>query len=91
MSSGARALLVAIGSGVLGGAYFSYLNAEPFPPDIVRLVPVAWFTAAVTGGVLAIRAFRGSGNRMAAGLALALSLPNAVLAAVFSLAALMGD
>jgi hypothetical protein len=90
-SSGLRALLLTIGSGVLGGVYFSYLKAEPFPPDIVRLVPIAWFAAAVVGAILATRAVGRPGSKVVAGLALALSLPNAVFAGVFSMAALMGD
>ena len=91
LSNGARALLLVMGSGVIGGIYFLYLNAEPFPPDIVRLVPIAWLAGAVLGSVLAARALRRPGNKLLAGLALALSLPNTVLAALFSMAALMGD
>jgi hypothetical protein len=90
-SGGVRALLLTVGSGLVGGIYFSYLNAEPFPPDIVRLVPIAWFVAAVYGGVWAARGFQAPGNRLTAGLALALSVPNALFAALFSMAALMGD
>ncbi|MBM4195168.1 MAG: hypothetical protein FJ202_12435 [Gemmatimonadetes bacterium] len=90
-SSGARALLLTIASGLVGGLYFSYLTAEPFPPDIVRLVPIAWFVAAVLGGALATRSVGGPGNKVIAWLAVALSVPNALFAAVFSLAALMGD
>ena len=91
MSNGMRALLLVMGSAVLGAVYFAYLNAEPFPPDIVRLVPIAWFVGAVLGGVLAARAFRSNSNKVAAGLALALNIPNSVFAALFSMAALMGD
>ena len=91
MSNGMRALVLVMGSAVLGAMYFSYLNAEPFPPDIVRLVPIAWLVGALLGGVLAARALRSNSNRVAAGLALALNIPNAVFAALFSMAALMGD
>ena len=90
ISNGMRALLQVLGSAVLGAVYFLYLNAEPFPPDIVRLVPIVWLAGAVVGGVLAARALRSSNNRMAAGLALALNIPNSIFAAVFSMAALMG-
>jgi hypothetical protein len=85
-----RALLLVLGSAVLGAMYFMYLNAEPFPPAIVRLVPFAWLAGAVAGGVLAARALRTNNNRVAAGLALALNIPNLVFAALFSMAALMG-
>jgi hypothetical protein len=88
---GVSAFLLTLGSGLVGGIYFSYLRAEPFPPDIVRVVPITWFIAAVLGGVLATRNFGNRGNKFVAGLAVALSVPNAVLAAVFSMAALMGD
>ena len=37
-----------------------------------------------------LRALRSNNNRVAAGLALALNIPNLVFAAVFSMAALMG-
>jgi hypothetical protein len=85
-----RALLLVLGSAVLGAVYFLYLNVEPFPPGIVRLVPIAWLAGAVIGGVLAIRALRSSHNRVAAGLALTLDIPNLVFAALFSMGALMG-
>jgi hypothetical protein len=91
MSNGMRALLLVLGSAVLGAVYFSYLKAEPFPPDIVRIVPIVWLAGAVVGGRLAARALRSNDNRVAAGLALALSIPNSVFAALFSMAALMGD
>ena len=90
MSNGIRGLLVVLGSAVLGAVYFSYLNADPFPPDIVRLVPIVWLAGAVLGGVLAVRALISGNNRMAAGLALAMNIPNSVFAAVFSMAALVG-
>jgi hypothetical protein len=70
--------------------YFLYLYAEPFPPDIVRLVPIVWLAGALVGGVLAARALRSNNNRVAAGLALVLDIPNSVFAALFSMGALMG-
>ncbi len=91
MSDGMRALFLVVGSVVSGVTYFQYLSAEPFPPNIVRLVPIAWLTGSVLGARLAVRALRGDRNRMAAGLALILSVPSTVLAAVFTMAALMGD
>ena len=53
-----RALLLVLGSAVLGAVYFSYIHAEPFPPDIVRLVPIVWLAGAVVEGVLSPRALR---------------------------------
>jgi hypothetical protein len=91
MSNGMRALLVVLGSAVWGAVYYSYLKAEPFPPDIVRLVPIVWLAGAVVGGVRAAGALISNNNRVAAGLALALDIPNSFFAAAYSMAALMGD
>jgi len=91
LSNGMRALLLVVSSAVVGATYFLYLSVEPFPPDIVRLVPIAWLVGSVLGGVRAARALRNNSNRLAAGLALVLDVPSAVFAAVFSMAALMGD
>jgi hypothetical protein len=91
MSNGIRALLLVLGSAVGGAVYVSYLKAEPFPPDIVRLVPNVWLAGAVVGGVLAARAVTRNDNRVAAGLASALDIPNSFFAAAYSMAALMGD
>ncbi len=91
MTTGARALVLVTCSGVMSAAYFVYLTAEPFPPDIVRLIPLVWLVGALRGGVLVARALRTASNRLAAGLALVLNIPNAVFAALFSVAALMGD
>ena len=90
ISNGMRSLLLVLGSAMLGIVYFLYLKAEPFPPGIVRLVPIVWLAGAVVGGVLAARALQSNKNRVAAGLALALNIPNLIFAAVFSMAALMG-
>jgi hypothetical protein len=75
----------------VGAVYFSYLKAEPFPPHIVRLVPIVSLAGAVVGGVRAARALTSNNDRVAAGLALALDIPNSGFAAVFSMAALWGD
>lgn len=45
MSDGGRAVLVVLVSSAVGAAYFSYLAAVPFPPAIVRLVPLVWMAA----------------------------------------------
>ena len=86
-----RALLTVGGSALVGAAYFSYLNAEPFLPAIVRLVPFAWLAGSVRGGMLAGIALRKDGHKVSAGVALVLSIPSVALAILFSVAALMGD
>lgn len=91
MSTEDRSLLVVLASGAVGVAYFSYLTAVPFPPGIVRLVPVVWFAACVSGWVLSLRALRGVDGRSLPMVALALNVPNTVFAAIFLLAAAMGD
>ena len=63
MSNDGRSLLVVLASGVIGVAYFSYLTAVPFPPGIVRLVPLVWFAACVAGWVWSLRALRGADGR----------------------------
>jgi hypothetical protein len=90
MANGGRALLVVLASSAVGAAYFSYLTAVPFPPEIVRLVPLAWSAACVVGWVWLFRALRMSEGRTLPILALALNLPNTIFAAIFLLAAMMG-
>ena len=90
MSKGSRALLVVLASSAVGVAYFAYLMAVPFPPEIVRLVPLAWFAACVVGWVWSIRALRTSEGRLLPIVALVLNLPNTMCAAIFLLAAMMG-
>jgi len=90
MANGGRALLVVLASSAVGAAYFSYLTAVPFPPEIVRLVPLAWSAACVVGWVWSFRALRTSEGRTLPILALALNLPNTIFAAIFLLAAMMG-
>ena len=90
MSNGGRALLVVLASSAIGAAYFSYLTAVPFPPGIVRLVPLAWSAACVVGWVWSIRALRSGDGRALSVAALALNVPNTMFAALFLLAAMMG-
>lgn len=91
MSKGLIALLVVTGFDLLGTIYFRYLETNPFPPDIVRLIPAIWFAGTLLGGVLAARALRSDTNRVPAGLALVLDVPSAVIALIFAFGALMGD
>jgi len=89
-SNGRRGLLVVLASSAVGWAYFAYLTAVPFPPAIVRLVPLAWFTACLAGWVWSLRAFRANDGRVLPIAALALNVPNTMFAAIFLLAAMMG-
>ena len=91
MSNGGRALLVVLASSAVGAAYFSYLTAVPFPPGIARLVPLAWFAACVAGWVWSIRALGAREGRSLPIVTLALNVPNTMFAAIFLLAAMMGD
>ena len=90
MSNVGRALLVVLASSAVGASYFSYLTAVPFPPEIVRLVPIAWFAACVAGWVWSIRALRARDGVWLPIVALALNVPNTIFAAIFLLAAMMG-
>jgi hypothetical protein len=45
MITSVRALSVVVGSAALGGDYYAYLVAVPFPPDVVRVVPLLWLSA----------------------------------------------
>ncbi len=91
MSNEGRALLVVLASSAVGAAYFSYLTAVPFPSAIVRLVPLAWFAACMAGWVWSIRALRTGNGRLLPIVSLTLNVLNTVFAAIFLLAAMMGD
>ena len=91
MSNGSHAMLVVLAASAVGAAYFSYLTAVPFPPGIARLVPLVWFAACVTGWVWSIRALRAGDGRSLPIVALALNIPSTMFAAIFLLAALIGD
>ena len=91
MSKGLIALLVVASFDLLGAIYFWHIKTNPFPPDIVRLIPAIWLAGTLLGGVLAARALRSDTNRVPAGLALVLDVPSAVIALLFAFAALMGD
>jgi hypothetical protein len=90
MSEGVRSLLLALGGACVGTVYVLYLRAEPFPPDVVRLVPIAWLGASIFGGVRAAGAITRKRNRVAAGLAFALQVASTGFAAIYAMAALTG-
>jgi hypothetical protein len=91
ISKGWISLLVVAGFDLLGAMYFRHIQTNPFPHDILRLIPAIWLAGTVLGGVLAARALRSDTNRGPAGFALVLGIPSAVIALVFAFAALMGD
>jgi predicted secreted protein len=87
---GLAAILTTLLSALLGGAYYTYLVMVPFPPDLVRIVPLVWLAAAFVGLMLGIEAIR-TGSRKYLGVAsVALNIPNVLLAAIFAMAALTG-
>ena len=87
---GLAATLVALASLVVGGAYYAYLVVEPFPPDLVRIVPLIWLGGALGGLLLGVRAIRASAGRALGIASVVLSVPSGALATIFALAALMG-
>lgn len=91
MNSSARALAVVVLSALVGALYFVYLRSEPFPPDIVRVVPFAWLAGCAIGWILVVAAVRADRRRLLALGAAIVNVPNTLLAAIFSLAAAMGD
>ncbi len=95
---GLVALLVTIGSALLGRAYVAYLRATPFPPESAQAMPFTWLLGALLGLVLALRTLRRGprDRRGVLGLALGiigalLALPNIAQAALYAFAAMMGD
>ena len=80
-----------VGSAALGGAYRAYLLATPFPPDIVRVVPLLWLAGSAAGWILGVQALQLNTHKLAAIVGLILNLPNTFFAAAYSLGALMGD
>ena len=88
---GLGALIVTVVAAAVGLGYFVYLNATPFPPVWVRLVPLIWLACALVGLVLGGRVLAGRGRKALALASVVLSVPSIMLAAIFLLAALMGD
>ena len=91
MITSVRPLSVVVGSAALGCGYRAYLVATPFPPDVVRVVPLLWLAGSVAGWMLVVQALRLDTHMLAATVGLMLNVPNTLFAAIYSLAALMGD
>jgi hypothetical protein len=79
MSNGRRGLVVVLVSSAAGVAYFASLTVVPCPPEIVKLVPLVWFTACLAGWVWSTLADDG---RLISIAALALNVPNTMFAAM---------
>ena len=88
---GVMALLVTVASLALGGGYYLYLIATPFPPAAARVIPFLWLLAVVVGVVLGIKAVLGNAGRGLGLISIILAIPSALVAIIFSVAALMGD
>lgn len=85
------AAVATVASAAVGIGYRAYLVATPFPPAWVRGVALLWFVGALGGVCLGLIA---AVRRRPVPLALAsllLGLPNVAFAAIFLMAALMGD
>lgn len=91
MNHSGRSLAVVVGSMLVGALYFDYLRSEPFPPDIVRAVPFVWLAGCAMGWILAVAALRSETRKLPAVAGIILNVPNTLFAAMFSLAAVMGD
>ncbi len=87
---GLIAILLTVMSLVLGGAYYAYLVAVAFPPDLVRVVPFIWLAGAFAGLIMGLKAIHANSHRYLGIASLALNVPNIVFAAIFAFAALMG-
>src|SRR5688572_11505986 len=88
---GVVALAVTVASAALGIAYFAYLNATPFPQTWVRIAALLWLGGALAGLAMGVAAFARQPRIQLALISILVGLPNVVFAAIFGLAALMGD
>ena len=84
MTNGMRALLLVLGSAVLGAAYFWTFMPRLSHPISCGLFRSCGWPAPWLQQYLLLALWRNNNKRAAAGLALALSIPNSVLAATFS-------
>ena len=93
--NGQVSIRVSIVALVVGGAWVALLfwgeNLIPDPPDILRLVPVAWLFASFAGLVLGLQAALANVHRWLGLLSFLICLLNVPFAAIFALAAMMGD
>lgn len=76
---------------VIGLAYYFYLTNVSSAHDLVRIVPLIWTIVSVVGVSRTIQAFRVRVARPAVAIILIVALSSTLFAAIFSLAALIGD
>jgi len=88
---GIGAIVVTLLSAGIGVAYFAYLRMAPFPPTSVRIVALIWLARALVGFILGASAMARRVRLSFAFASILLSVPNIILAAIFALAAIMGD
>ena len=90
---GLVAIRVSLAALIVGGVWVVYLfwTAGPFPPDILRLVPVVWLVSSFAGLILGLQAALADVRRYLGIISVLLCLPSIPLAAVFTLAAMVGD
>lgn len=76
---------------VIGAAYYLYLVNTSYPLAVIRIIPFVWLVSSITGFIMGIQAMRVGEIRLSDIIISALSLLSIILAAIFSLASLMGD
>lgn len=89
-NEGRYAIRVTVASIIVGGLWFAFLEAEPFPPDVTRVVPIIWFTGALVGLVFGLRATFANKDRLRGIVSIVLNVPNMPLSLIFLFAAGMG-
>lgn len=90
-SGGSLALALSVLSVAIGLGYYRYLVATSFPPDWVRIIPFLWLAVCCLALALAVRTVKHDRRAGYAWLALVLDIPSGLFAAVFAMAALLGD
>lgn len=90
--NGKSAVRVAIVALVIGGGWVAALNLVHLsdPPEVLRLVPVAWLMISFYGLMLGLQAALANIHRYLGLLGMLVCLANIPLAAIFALAAMMG-
>ena len=88
--SAARVTLVVLVIGCVWVAALNWVHLSD-PPEVLRLVPVAWLFMSLYGVLLGLQAALANVRRYLGLLSLLICLANVPLAGVFALAAMMAD
>lgn len=80
--------VISVGTGL---AYFTYLQATPFPPTTARIVPLIWLGVSCLSVALALQKVKDGRRGAYTWIALLLGVPSALFALLFSAAAMLGD